>query len=135
MVAASATAGALVGFARDEHGSAFGAAGRQLFATIDPAASPTAASATVAGLILHLAIAIAWGMLFARVASGLRAGRLLAVAIIASGVVWALNVRVIPALLRFGNDYTAFARQAIVFYLVLSLAFAAGIRLAQRVSE
>jgi hypothetical protein len=134
-VAASATAGALVGFARVEHASPFGDTGRQLFATLNPAATPSPTMAALAGLCLHVIIALAWGMLFARLASGLRAGRLLAVALLVSAGVWALNVRVVPSLLRFGNDYTAFARQAVVFYIVLSLAFAAGIRLARTQSE
>jgi hypothetical protein len=134
-VAASATAGALVGFARVEHASAFADTGRQLFATLDPAANPTPASAALAGLCLHVAIALVWGMLFARLASGLRAGRLLGVALLVSAGVWALNLRVVPSLLRFGNDYTAFARQAVVFYIVLSLAFVAGIRLARTMPE
>jgi hypothetical protein len=131
LVTASATAGVIQGFARREHYTAFGAIGRQLCAVIDSATRPTAMTAVTLGVALHVVLALFWGGAFAIVAARLRGPALGVAAIVGSAIVWAINAWWAPSLLRFGNDLTVFAPQAAVFYVVLALAFAGGMRLAR----
>jgi hypothetical protein len=131
LVAASATAGVIQGFARREHFSAFGAIGRQLCAAIGSATDPTATVAVSLGIALHIVLALFWGGVFAVTAKRLTGSALAAASVVGSGVIWAINAWWAPSVLRFGNDLTVFAPQAVVFYVVLSLAFGAGMRLAR----
>jgi hypothetical protein len=131
IVAASATAGVIEGFARREHLSAFGGMGRQLCAVIAPSSDPTAATAILLGVALHVVLALFWGGVFAAVAMRFRGRALAVAAIVGSALVWAINAWWAPSLLRFGNDLTAFVPQAVVFYVVLALALAVGMRLAR----
>ena len=128
---ASATAGAVLGIAHDEHYSPFAAAGRQVLATLAPAAHPGDAVATLAGLVLHTLIAFFWAFLFVALAARARGVRLVIAAAASSAVIWALNVWLASSVLRFGNDLTAFAAQATLFYAVLTAAFVGGIALAR----
>jgi hypothetical protein len=133
-VSASATAGVMAGFAVREHVELFSGAGRQLLAITGGASSPSPSTALAAGIGLHLLVGLAWGLAFALVAGRLRGLPLLIVAALASAVIWALDQRLIPPVLRYGNDLTAFAPQAAVFHLALAVALAVGTRLA-RVSD
>jgi hypothetical protein len=131
LVAASATAGVIEGFARREHFSAFGAIGRQLCAAIGSSTDPTTIVAVGLGVVLHVVLALFWATVFAVVASRLTGAALAIASIVGSGAIWAINAWWAPSVLRFGNDLTVFAPQAVVFYIVLSLAFALGMRLAR----
>lgn len=128
---ASATAGAVLGIARDEHYSPFAAAGRQLLATLAPAANPGDVAATLAGIVLHTLIAFFWAALFVAIAARTRGVRLLIAAAVSSGVIYALNAWLASSVLRFGNDLTAFPAQAVLFHTVLAVALAGGIALAR----
>jgi len=130
-LAASATAGAMLGIARPEHYNPFAATGRQALATLAPAATPSVVVATVAGLALHTLIAFFWAFLFVALAARARGVRLIIAAAAGSGVIWALNVWLASSVLRFGNDLTAFQAQATLFYTVLTAAFVGGIALAR----
>lgn len=131
VVAAAATAGVIEGFARREHLAAFAGIGRQLCAVIEPSTDPTAMTAMVLGVALHLALALFWGGLFAVIASRFTGVALAVASLVGSAVIWAINAWWAPSLLRFGNDLTAFAPQAVVFYLALASAFVIGMRLAR----
>jgi hypothetical protein len=131
LVAASATAGVIQGFARREHFSAFGAIGRQLWATIGSHTQVTGVTAVVAGVALHLVLALFWSGVFVALASRFNGAALGLASLVGSGAIWAINAWWAPSLLRFGNDLTVFAPQAVVFYVVLALAFATGMRLAR----
>jgi len=128
---ASATAGAVLGIAHDEHYSPFAAAGRQVLATLAPAAQPADAVATLAGLVLHTLIAFFWASLFVAIAVRARGVRLLITAAVSSVVIYGLNVWLASSVLRFGNDLTAFPAQAVLFHTVLAVALAGGIALAR----
>ncbi len=130
-LAASSTAGVLLGLAHAEHYNPFAAAGRQLLAAFAPAASPSTAVATVTGITLHTVIALFWGLAFAALAARLKGVRLVVVAILSSIAIWMLNALLAASLLRFGNDLTAFPAQAALFYIVLACALAGGIALAR----
>jgi hypothetical protein len=131
IVAASATAGVIEGFARREHLAVFAGIGRQLCAVIEPSTDPTATTAIVLGVGLHLLLALFWGALFALVASRLEGLALTVASLVGSAAIWAINSWWAPPLLRFGNDLTAFAPQAVVFYLALAGALLLGMRLAR----
>lgn len=128
---ASATAGAVLGIAHDEHYSPFAAAGRQVLATLAPAAHPGDAVATLAGLVLHTLIAFFWASLFVAIAVRARGVRLLITAGVSSVVIYGLNAWLASSVLRFGNDLTAFPAQAVLFHTVLAVALAGGIALAR----
>ena len=130
-LAASATAGAVLGIAWDEHYSPFAATGRQLLAAIAPTATPGTAMATLAGLVLHTLIAFFWAFLFVGIAARARGVRLVITAVASSVVIWALNAWLASSVLRFGNDLTAFPAQAVLFHTVLAAALAGGIALAR----
>jgi hypothetical protein len=130
-LAASATAGAVLGIAFDEHYSPFAATGRQILAAVAPAATPSAAAATIVGLALHTLLAFFWAFLFVAVAARIRGLRLLLIAAVSSWVIWALNAWLASSVLRFGNDLTAFPTQAVLFHTVLAAAFVGGIALAR----
>ncbi|HSY82215.1 MAG TPA: hypothetical protein VK807_10645 [Gemmatimonadaceae bacterium] len=130
-LAASATAGAMLGIAAPQHYSPFAATGRQALATLAPAATPSVFVATLVGLALHTLIAFFWAFLFVALAARARGVRLVIAAAASSAVIWALNVWLASSVLRFGNDLTAFAAQATLFYAVLTAAFVGGIALAR----
>jgi len=130
-LAASATAGAMLGIAWDEHYSPFAAAGRQLLAALAPATTPSGATATIVGLVLHTLIAFFWTFLFVAIAGRARGVRLAISAVASSAVIWALNAWLASSVLRFGNDLTAFPAQAVLFHTVLAGALAGGIALAR----
>jgi hypothetical protein len=131
LVAASATAGVIEGFSRHEHFSAFAGMGRQLLAVIASATRPTPATAILVGVALHVVLALCWARLFVLVAGRLQGFALVVAAVVASAVIWAINSEWMPSVLRFGNDLTAFVPQATIFYVVLALALAAGMRFAR----
>jgi hypothetical protein len=130
-LAASATAGAVLGIAWDEHYSPFAATGRQMLAALAPAATPSTAVATIAGLVLHTLLAFFWASLFVAIAARARGVRLLITAGVSSVVIWALNAWLASSVWRFGNDLTAFPAQAVLFHTVLAAALAGGIALAR----
>ena len=130
-LAASATAGAVLGIALPEHYSPFAAAGRQVLATLAPSTTPSGVVATFAGLVLHTVIAFFWAFLFVAIAGRARGVRLGITAVASSVVIWALNAWLASSVLRFGNDLTAFPAQALLFYTVLAAGLVGGIALAR----
>jgi hypothetical protein len=130
-LAASATAGAVLGIAHAEHYSPFAGTGRQLLATLAPATTPSTPVATITGLVLNTLLAFFWSFLFVALAARLRGVRLVVVATVSSGVIWAINAWLASSVLRFGNDLTAFPEQAVLFHTVLAVALAGGIALAR----
>lgn len=130
-LAASATAGAISGIAWPEHYSPFAALGRQVLATLAPTAAPSGLVATIAGLVLHTLIAFFWAFLFVAIAGRARGVRLVIIAVVSSGVIWALNAVLASSVLRFGNDLAAFPAQAALFHTVLAGALVGGIALAR----
>jgi hypothetical protein len=114
VLAASAVLGALIVFARHDHRAVF-----------DPTIGPPV------GALLHAAISLVWGVVFAIVAAPYRGLRVLAVAFLTSLAAWVLSATVAPAALRYGNDLYASMPRAAVVHLVLALALAGGMRLAR----
>jgi len=121
----------MLGIAKGEHYSPFAATGRQALATLAPATTPSVAVATITGLVLHTLIAFFWAFLFVGIAARARGPRLLIAAAVSSVVIYVLNAWLASSVLRFGNDLTAFAPQAVLFHTVLAAALAGGIALAR----
>jgi hypothetical protein len=82
----------------------------------------------VLGLLFHVAVMAAWGMLFATVASRLRGWALLLASLLCAAVAFAVH-SLLPPLLRPGYDVMAIAPRLAV-HVMLALALAAGMRLA-----
>ena len=134
-VAAGATCGALVGVGvRDgAPGRALAVAGQRLRGIPDfiPPDAGIGASALL-GAAHHTLLVLAWAVLFAILADGVRGVRLLGVAALYSAAVWLLNARALPPLLRLADGATAYPAHQWLVYSVLALSLAAGIRLVTR---
>jgi hypothetical protein len=83
------------------------------------------------GAAVHLLICITWGIVFAIVAAPWRGLRVLAVAIIVSGVAWLVSAGLLPPALQLGNGLYASAPRAAVVHTLVALGFVTGMRLAQ----
>ena len=132
-IAAAATTGALAGFGARERapGEAFRALGRVLLGVATNEGPRAQHLALLAGLLLHAATLVAWGVLFALIAGRLRGAALIAAAAVFSLVAYALSSGILPPLLRLGYGAKAFPPQLVLLYSVLALALAVGMRLAQ----
>lgn len=137
IVAWAATLGVLVGFGRSR-----GAALEPLNSIAHPFFGTRALlmqgfdwSVTPAALLLHLVALVVWGAIFVLVAGRLRGLRLLAAAIAYALLLWFVNRVVLPSVLSLGLAQLLSPWELGVFYLVLALALALGVRVgAARVS-
>ena len=133
LFAAAATAGAIVGFARDgarEAAAPFVTNGRMLLGVAAGDSAAVQVAAFVGGAALHVALVVGWALLFALVAGAQRGVRLLAAALLFGAAAWGASERVLPPLLRLGHGVRAFPLQVALLYAVLSLGLALGMRIA-----
>jgi len=132
VIAAAATAGAIagVGPGRDGALAPFRTLGRLALGVTQNASGSAQSAAVVAGLVLHGAVAVAWGVVFVLVAGGLRGVRRLGAAALFALFVYALDAGLLPPLLRLGHGARAFPSQSAFLHLVLAVALAAGTWLA-----
>ncbi len=132
VIAAAATGGVVAGFGVREGSAAepFATLGRLLLgvATSEPGARQLVA--LFAGILLHSAIAMILGMLFAMLFARLRGLRLLAAAALFAAAAYAVSTK-LPGLWRLGHGARAFPPQLVLLYCVLALSLVAGIRLAR----
>jgi hypothetical protein len=85
---------------------------------------------TAVGVIVLLTLTLGWGVLFARLAGGMRGWRLAGAAMVVAGAALALDVFVATRL-RSGNLSEALApAQVIAVHIVLGVALGVGMRLA-----
>jgi hypothetical protein len=132
-LAASATAGAVLGIAHAEGYSPFAATGRQMLAQIAPASTPNVVVATLVGLALHTLLAFFWSFLFVAIAARRRGIWLAVRAAACSWLIYAISKWLASSsVLRFGNDLVEFPAQAVLFHTVLAVALIGGIALARR---
>ena len=134
LIAAAATAGALAGFGlgRDGPLDPFRVLGR-LTLGVTQNAGPTAQSAaTAAGIGLHVVLAGLWGLLFVLVAGGARGVRLAGAAVLFALFVYALDLGLLPPVLRLGHGARAFPSQSVLLHLVLAAALGLGTWIATR---
>jgi hypothetical protein len=131
-IAAAATAGVLAGFGLGAEGAAspFRHLGRLALGVTQNAGAAAQTAAAAAGLALHLVLAGLWGLLFVLVAGGLRGVRLFGAALLFALFVYALDLGLLPPLLRLGHGARAFPSQSVFLHLVLALVLGLGTRIA-----
>ena len=132
LIAAAATAGALAGFglAREGPLGSFRVLGRLALGVTQNAGSAAQSAATVAGLGLHLLLAGLWGLLFVLVAGGVRGVRLAGAALLFALFVYALDLGLLPPILRLGHGARAFPSQSVLLHVVLAAALGLGTSIA-----
>jgi hypothetical protein len=130
LIAAAATAGVAAAYGRTIRGwlRPFASVGRHLMGST-PRIIPGDFLFIVFGLAFHIALMIAWGVLFALVAARLRSWLLYAAAAVCGVIAFAVD-SLLPPLLRPGYDVMAL-RPQIAVHVALSVALAVGMRLAQ----
>jgi hypothetical protein len=85
---------------------------------------------TLVGLLVDLAVSFGWGVLFARLARGMRGLRLAAAAVGAAVVALAVDVFVVGRLLGGNVSDVLAPGQVIALHVVLGVALGVGMRLA-----
>jgi hypothetical protein len=132
VIAAAATGGVIAGFGVREGSAAepFASLGRLLLgiATSEPAGRQLVA--LFAGIALHSATALLWGLIFAALFAHLRGLRLGVAAALFAAVAYAVSTK-FPGLLRLGYGARAFPPQLVLLYTALAISLVAGIRLAR----
>ena len=128
VIAAAATAGALAGFGLGGDGptAPFRTLGRLALGVTENAGGAAQSAALVAGLALHGAVAVVWGVLFVFIAGRLRGARLAGAAVLFALFVYALDSGLLPPLLRLGHGARAFPSQSALLHFVLASALVAG---------
>jgi hypothetical protein len=131
VVAWAATVGVLVGFGRSR-GAALqplNSIAHQFFGTRALLMQGFDWVITPAALLLHLAVLIVLGGIFSLFAARLRGVRLVGAAIAYVGVIWLVNRLMLPAIFSAGLGQLLSPWELGVFYLVMALALALGVRL------
>ena len=131
IVAWAATLGVLVGFGRSRGAAlqplnsiahAFFGTRALLMEGFDWAITPAA-------LLLHLAVLVAFGVIFSLLAAGLRGWRLVGAAIAYALVIWLVNRLMLPTMYASGLAQLLSPWEMVVFHLIMALALALGVRL------
>jgi hypothetical protein len=131
IIAWAATLGVLVGFGR-----ARGAALQPLNSIAHPFFGTRALlmqgfdwAITPAALLLHLALFVVLGVIFALIATRLRGFRLVGAAVAYALLIWLVNRVMLPTIFSSGLAQVLSPWEIGVFYLVMALALALGVRL------
>lgn len=131
VVAWAATLGVLVGFGRSRDAvlQPLNSIAHPFFGTrallmqgFDWAVTPTA-------LLLHLALLVIAGVIFALFATRLRGARLVGAAVAYALVIWLVNRLTLPTMLSAGLARLLSPWELGIFYLVMALALAFGVKL------
>ena len=131
-LAAAATAGALLGFGIQQGMPArpFNAVASLLLGDRAHGIWGFHLVVTTVGVLTLATLALGWGLLFARVAGGLRGLRLVAAALIAAGVALATDVLVASWIDGANVSDVLVPAQLIALHFVFGIALAVGMRLA-----
>lgn len=134
VLAASATAGVLVGFGlrQEMPARAFNAAGSIVLDRRTDGVWQFDALVTPVGVLVHIAWMIMLGIVLALVATNRRGIWLLLLAVLVSLAAFALNAYVVPPHLRPGSYALGNTAAVVVLYATLALGLAAGVALSQR---
>jgi hypothetical protein len=131
-LAAAATAGALLGF-----GLRQGTPARPFNALAGLVLGDRAGGiwgfhsvVTVTGLVVHVTVTLGWGLLFARLARGMRGLRLAAAAFVAGAAALAVDAILVGWILGVDVSDALAPAQVVALHLVLGVALAVGMRLA-----
>jgi hypothetical protein len=132
VVAAAATAGTLLGFGIRQGTPArpFNAVAAVVLGDRAPGIWGFHSVVTVVGVIVLLAVTLGWGMLFARLAGGMRGWRLVGMALVVAMAALALDVLLVSRV-RGADVSDVFApAQIVALHIVLGTALGVGMRLA-----
>ena len=131
-LAAAATAGALLGFGLQQ-----GTPARPFNALAGLILGDRAGGiwgfhpvVTTAGLLVHVAVTLGWGVLFARLARGMRGWRLAGASAVAVIAALAVDVFIAGRLLGANVSDVLAPAQVIALHIVLGVALGVGMRLA-----
>jgi hypothetical protein len=131
-LAAAATAGALLGF-----GLRAGTPARPFNAVAGVVLGDRAAGiwgfdsvVTVTGVLVQVAVALGWGLLFARLTRGMRGMRLAAAAVVVSVVALAVDAFLAGRVIGVDVSDALAPAQIVLVHFVLGAALAVGMRLA-----
>jgi hypothetical protein len=131
-VAGAATAGALLGFGVQQGTPArpFNAVASLLLGDRADAIWGFHPVVTLVGVLTHLALTLAWGLLFARLARGMRGLRLAGMALFVTVVAFAVDMLIGTRLVGANVSNVLVPAQVIALHVVLGVALAVGMRLA-----
>jgi hypothetical protein len=130
LIAAAATAGALVGFglARRAPLRPLNAVAHLLIGSRALFVEGFDVAVTPLGIALHTLSVVVWAVLFAVIAGGLRGLRLVASAAALAALAFLIDYVFVPERLQPGFEATLSAAELAATYTVLALALAAGVR-------
>lgn len=133
MIAAAATAGALVAFGLRQGTPArpFNAVAEMLLGARAEGVWGFDAPVTLSGIAVHVVATVVWGVLFALVASGWRGARLWAGAAAFAAVVYVMDFVLLPGRLRPAFGDMMAPGQLLFLYATLAIALGVGMRLAK----
>jgi hypothetical protein len=134
LLAAAATAGALVAFGLRDDGNVFAlftAAGRLLLGIAPTEGVLATTLACVVGVVAHLAVCLLWGALFALLAARRRSWHLALTAALLAAAVYSASTLWLPRLLQIGYALRATRPQLVVLHTLFAGGLWAGTRLAQ----
>lgn len=130
--AAAATAGALLGFGIQQGMPArpFNAVASLLLGDRADAIWGFHPVVTVVGVLTQAALSVGWGLLFARLAGGMRGLRFVALALVVAAAAMVVHVILTTRILGGHVSDVLVPAQVIALHLVLGIALAVGMRLA-----
>jgi hypothetical protein len=131
-VAAAATAGALLGFGIQQGMPArpFNAVASLLLGDRADGIWGFHSVVTVVGVLTHTALSVGWGLLFARLARGMRGLRLAGLALVVAAVAMLVHVILATRILGGHISEVLVPAQVIALHLALGIALGVGMRLA-----
>jgi hypothetical protein len=133
-IAAAATAGALLGLGR-ARGSPFTLLNDAAHVLIGERArlvGSAHAVVTSLAMIVHVAVILIWGVLFALLAGSLRGWRLVLAAVGFVAAVAAMDFWILPASLRPGFETAMSVPELVLLYAILAGALAFGVSVSRR---
>jgi hypothetical protein len=130
--AAAAAAGALLGFGIQQGTPArpFNAVARILLGDRADYIWGFHPVVTVVGVVVQVGLTVGWGVLFARLAGGMRGWRLAGAALIAATAALAFEVLILIRLLGANGSDVLAPGQLVALHMVLAVALGVGMRLA-----
>ncbi len=131
IVAWAATLGVLIGFGRSRDAALqpLNSIARPFFGTRALMMQGFDWAVTPAALLLHLAVLVLTGAIFALFAARLRGMRLMGAAIAYALLIWLVNRLALPAIYAAGLHGTLSPWEVALFYLVMAAGLALGVRL------
>lgn len=134
VIAAAATAGALLGLGRG-HGATFTLLNDAAHVLIGERARLVESAhsvVTTLAMLVHVAVVLVWSVLFALLAGSLRGWRLALAAVLYAAAVLAVDQWILPASLRPGFETAMSIPELVLLYAILAISLAFGLREAGR---